>query len=234
MKQYYYSISCLFFFLVLSLSKVQSQSKSNVLKIDSPIERHRWEIATNIFALPHLMRPLDDQMIDRYWVKYNIGEGKNLGALRFSIMPVSSVDLIPGVDTLQDEPKSTIKYFQPMVVLGIEKQILSGKFGFYYGFDVKWHQERRKRIYKTSGQSGADIEDIYNQRRNTWVLKPFIGAKYFINHRISISHESGIDFSYQKGVHSNVYNSIIRSSGNSTHYNMSLNLFKVLCLSYHL
>jgi hypothetical protein len=197
---------CLYSYLINFIVKGQDvpshekiKKKSNAVAfIDQEIKRHKWEMNTNIGPLLKLGNTGVYAYL--FLLKRNIGSGKNMGAWRLAAWPYL-VDLrqTPYKDTLTSNVTHGT-HIEPTAALGYEWQRNAGRFMLSYGIDLAGKLE----IYggKANDYSYSENEGdppvigrfvSKNQKSTAW-LAPFVGGKFYLNHRLSVSLESHLQF----------------------------------------
>ncbi|UTA66583.1 hypothetical protein [Emticicia sp. 21SJ11W-3] len=179
--------------------------------IDQPVKRHKWEININLIPLFKLQSP--DNWAYPYLIKLNtINKGNKPGAVRFMATPYylrENESFYGGNANLYLNPVRS--YFRPTVVLGYEWQKIKGRFVFFYGADMSWRAEINNfhdNKAKKKDENGIDVTGTLRTKtvKNAVTLSPFMGAKYYLNHRFSISLESQLRLLYSKKVETITFN----------------------------
>ncbi|WP_259016667.1 hypothetical protein [Emticicia fluvialis] len=179
--------------------------------IEQPVQRHKWEI--NINLIPLFKLQWADDWAYFYLIKLNTTNKANKpGAVRFMATPYylgKNQSFYGDSANLFVNPVGS--YFRPAVVLGYEWQKIKGRFVFFYGADMSWraeisnfHDNKAKR----KDENGIDVTGTLRDKtiKNAVTLSPFMGAKYYLNHRFSISLESQLRFLYSKKVETITFN----------------------------
>jgi hypothetical protein len=168
--------------------------------IDDDVKRHRWELNINVGNLLRLGHSGTYQY--PYLVKLNSMRTKgNRGrAWRIALSPqLGSHDAQPTGDTLPQGSRLFNDYnFKPFFAIGHEWQRIYGRTMLFGGIDfagvLNWSKGTAYDAPSPWVGGGSGTEVVHYRRHIIW-LAPFLGAKVYLNHRISVSVESHIQFS---------------------------------------
>ncbi|QRR03643.1 hypothetical protein [Dyadobacter sandarakinus] len=169
--------------------------------MDQEIKRHKWEMGINAGSLFHPGSPGTYQypyLIKRNFKLEKTGMGK---ALRFSLSPAAatSKQLFPG-DTMPDEKSRVNNYtYSPRFTLGFEWQKSLGRTMIFGGVDasgVLFFSKETMHGTHSPWDDNVIGNTVVKYHRNMLWLGPFLGAKIYIDHRISLSVESHLKCGY--------------------------------------
>lgn len=179
--------------LVLAFARFPAYAQESEEK---EIPRYKWEIATDLLWL------IDKNTAPRFSVFTRKNFSTKNGHYRAWRLRVGAnyewEDLQAGVDT-----SSYSRNWEYEVFLrpGYEWQKQLGKFQLNYGLDAhfRWRRTDVIKFEDFSGPSGQilDSRSIGFSQTWEWGLSGFIGAKYFISPRWSISAEANLTVIYQ-------------------------------------
>lgn len=193
-----------FFALIWTVNAARGQPAVSVGKakeyIDEDIKRHRWELnvnAGNVFKLG-----ASGTYQYYYLVKLNSKRMKgNRGhAWRFMLAPeLSSHDTQPTGDSLPQGSHLINNYnFKPFFAIGHEWQRVYGRTMLFGGIDfagiLHWSKGTAYDA-PSPWEDGVSGTEVVHYRRHIVWLAAFSGAKIYLNHRVSASIESHIQFS---------------------------------------
>ncbi|REA63789.1 hypothetical protein DSL64_05030 [Dyadobacter luteus] len=206
-------------------------------QVDDKMERHQWEININIGPL--LKLGTSSAWANPYLIKRNLGREAKYGALRFMVSPVSiHRRQVSENDTNGIWYDAKSSYFQPMASFGYERQIMKGRFMFYYGADIAWRLESDK--FKDDNYRDAKNPNLPNGKllikshQNSFWAAPLIGGKYYLNHRFTIGLESQLQFVYSKKVQQEVYKGVRTTQTRVNAFEILHYPYYMLNLSYNL
>lgn len=168
--------------------------------IDQDVKRHRWELnvnAGNLFKLGY-----SGAYQYPYLVKWNSRriKGNRGHAWRIALSPqLGSHDTLPTGDTLPQGSRVFNDYnFKPFFAIGHEWQRMHGRTMLFGGIDfagvLNWSKGTAFDA-PSPWEGGASGRSVVHYRRHITWLASFLGAKIYLNHRISVSVESHIQFS---------------------------------------
>jgi hypothetical protein len=168
--------------------------------IDKDVKRHRWELNVNAGNLFKLGRSGTYQY--PYLVKLNSKtlNGNRGRAWRIALSPqLDSNDAQPTGDTLPQGSHLFNDYnFKPLFVIGHEWQRLHGRTMLFGGVDfagaLNWSKGTAYNA-PSPWEDGVRGTGVVHYRKHVIWLASFLGAKIYVNHRISVSVESHIQFS---------------------------------------
>ncbi|MCU0341545.1 MAG: hypothetical protein MUE30_16840 [Spirosomaceae bacterium] len=169
-------------FLLYALA-VGSDLRAQDYKVDQVLPSHRWDIGIDIIPF------LKPEMSLDFILKKSFKGGLN--AIRFRTAPQFNKyrnKTFPGIGGVTKVNAS--------FGFGVERRQVLGRFTIYYGSDINF-------MYRLNSDNiGIGVNQksptlVRNYYRNIGVgTSAFIGGKYFLNHRISLSIESTLALGY--------------------------------------
>ena len=197
-------LGCGAYALVWTVGMVRGQPIDAISKtkeyIDQDVKRHRWELnvnAGNLFKLGY-----SGTYQYPYLVKWNSRRVKgNRGhAWRIELSPqLGNHDTLPAGDTLPQGSRVFNDYnFKPLFAIGHEWQRIHGRTMIFGGIDfagaLNWSKGTAYDA-PSPWEGGVSGRSVVHYRRHVISFAPFLGAKIYLNHRISVSAESHVQFS---------------------------------------
>ncbi|MBB3842092.1 hypothetical protein FHS57_006121 [Runella defluvii] len=216
------------FFLSFLLLGVGSELKAQE-SVDKDVKPHNWEIGLDILPL------IKSTSLYSLMVKKTLGTTNS--ALRFR--GASELYSTLHNSSLPSGKGNGVNLINTAFDIGLEKRNQYGKFSFYYGGDVKFGYELTStNVGVAVGVNTPSVLSKNRDRFATLGIGAFIGGKYFLNHRISISAESCLSAIYgwrkresgQVDTNLKPINLFVeKSAGLATH----LNGISIFMISYH-
>lgn len=215
MRKAIQSLGCGVCALVWAVGMARGQPLDAVVKtkeyIDQDVKRHRWEL--NVNARSIILQDVDGPVTYPYMLKLNYGTQAKTKAWRFLASPyVNNIKQITIPDTANHSHGKVDNYFwQPMFASGHEWQRIHGRTSLFGGCDLATHFSRSKVVLHD--QLFEDEDGVIS--RGTQVLKlrhdlfwigTFVGAKLFLNHRVTVSVESHFLIIYSKDTATSHFN----------------------------
>ncbi|ACT94085.1 hypothetical protein [Dyadobacter fermentans] len=204
MKRTCYLLGMALFGLVWTIGLARGQPLDGIARakeyVDQDVKRHRWELNVNAGNLFRLGHSGTHQYF--YLIKWNSEHVENNRghAWRFSLSPqLGNHDtMVPGDTSPQGSRVLNDYNFKPLFVIGHEWQRIYGRTMLFGGIDfagvLNWSKGTAYDV-PSPWEVGASGTSVIHYRRNIIRLASFLGAKIYLNHRISLSAESHIQFS---------------------------------------
>jgi hypothetical protein len=167
--------------LLLALAwQVQAQQKQEYLR---NIIRYRWDIGSDLLWLVN-----KNSVLPSAFVRLNTERNGNLSAFRFRVGG-DYTEHLHTYDTLQSTlTKTDLTLF---LSLGKEWQEQFNQFQLFYGVDLFYHI-----VYKVLEFSQNKKGFFPRDRATSIGLSPFLGFRYFLHSRFSISTEAHLSIFY--------------------------------------
>lgn len=198
-------------------------------KIDSVLQPHKWEITLNMRKL--LLFPQSYDWSFPYLVKRRNNQG---GAWRLMVLPsLVSQGYSPKPQViLRNEYTWTVD-----ALVGYEWQKQKGRFCYYYGIDgaLRYQNETDKTdnfIWRSPNGDRVGLLKDLDQQTSLWV-SPFIGAKFFITHRFSLSVESHLRLLYGINTERKYFEGSLMQYRKTIYHQSQPDLIYCLGLGYH-
>ncbi|WP_342083040.1 hypothetical protein [Dyadobacter sp. OTU695] len=203
MRKAIQSLGCGVCALVWAVGMARGQPLDAVVKtreyIDQDVKRHRWELTVNAGNLFKLGYSGTYQYF--YLIKWNSKSVKdNRGhAWRISLSPqLGSAEILPTGDTLSQGSRVVNDYnFKPLFAIGHEWQQIHGRTMLFGGIDfagvLNWSKGTAYDA-PSPREGGVSGTSVVHYRKHIIWFAPFLGAKIYLNHRISVSAESHVQF----------------------------------------
>lgn len=191
--------------------------------IDTPVERHKWEVSVN--TLP-LIKFNTNYFL---WVRRNLEiSNGSPRALRLRFSPYYNQSRNKGTIIGSGIPALNL-FLAP----GYEWQQQYGRFATYYGADLIFSYERSE-IGVTLGLSPATANTTIDLDRNVGIGSAlFFGAKYFLNHRLSVNLETQFQYTYTDVLERRSQNGIVYFERNAFGSQLTYSYLYALTLNYH-
>jgi hypothetical protein len=182
--------------LMLGYGKVKAQDESKEKKI----KRYQWEVAANpLFfinpsaTLPYVSTP---SILFRRHTENIRKKTLVKGALRLRVGLYANLRQADSLGSLSINPSTAISVasgtnFLSLLQIGKEWQKQIGRFQLLYGMDIEHQFEYRKDDLLFPQIGSTNIHRV--------ALNPFLGVKFFIDARFSLSFESTWSFFYTRG-----------------------------------
>ncbi len=173
---------------MLATLYAQAQTQDSTKKKD--IDRLTWEIAYN--ALPLLnwksntsyLGLLTRKNIEKY-SKGSLTPKYRAYRLMGGVYFYNNPRQFDNTKNFNDQESNT---FDLNIQVGYEYQQVFNKWQFYYGYDFEY----QLRYSKTTNYFSMQEQSTYKSFNNSLGIKPFLGFKYFISPRFSISTETAL------------------------------------------
>ena len=208
--------------LAVSVSNAQD-------KMENVLQPHGWEITLNMQKLLFIPQPYNWSF--PYLVKRHNNRG---GAWRLMIFP-SLVN-----QAYYPQPKVVFRDNDTWAIdalVGYEWQKQKGRFCYYYGIDgaLKYQKKTEKNDKYTwrfpNGDRVGFRKDL-DQQTSLWV-SPFVGAKFFINHRFSLSVESHLRLLYGINTERQYFEGTLMKYRDTIYHQIESDPIYCLGLGYH-
>lgn len=223
-----------------ALGQAQKKPPEGVKEyIDQDIKRHRWELNVNAGWLFKFGYSGTCQY--PYLVKFNTKLLKNDWgrAWRLSISPeIGNADTQPSGDTLSQGSHLINDYnFKPFFAIGHEWQKVYGRTMLTCGVDfagtLQWSKGTAYDAPSPLGNGVSGTQTLHYRRHIIW-LAAFSGAKFYLNHRVSASLESHLQFSRGLDGYRSSFEHNLVSRSRFTWYQMELLPCYFIGLSYNI
>ncbi len=164
---------------------------------------------------------------------FNLTESPGLGIgykyhLKKGAIRLNSSFNISNTDYESNNYLSTISYNKYKIKTGYELHQNINKFQFFYGSDISYNAENEK----TENSSDYFIEE----KTKGYGVSPFVGLKFFINQRVSISSETNVSILFSESKQKiTIINSSTQTIENSTSQTeIGLIPFGLITINFHL